>query len=63
MYRVSFCRQCEDEPGEEMVFYEFATEREARAFINMMADGSCTYSLWHDGEFILRSSFPVLMVA
>jgi hypothetical protein len=41
----------------------FETEREARQFINARANGSTTYSLLHADEMIVRSAFPVLMVA
>ena len=64
-FRVMWTRW--DGTGEEIVFQTFATERDARAFINVNADGSIRYSLWHDtdagSELIVRSAFPVLMVA
>lgn len=41
----------------------FATEREAREYINAHADGGRLYRLFHDGELIVESRYPVLMVA
>jgi hypothetical protein len=44
--------------------WEFDTEREAREFLNVKADGGRTYTLVDPaGEVIVRSRFPVLMVA
>jgi hypothetical protein len=44
--------------------WQFHTEREARAFINQHADGFRVYTLFDpEGEVIVRSRFPVLMVA
>jgi hypothetical protein len=44
--------------------WEFDTEREARAFLNVQADGERIYTLVDPaGEVIVRSRFPVLMVA
>jgi hypothetical protein len=44
--------------------WQFRTEREARAFINERADGSRVFTLLDpDGEVVVRSAFPVLMVA
>lgn len=42
----------------------FETEREARGFINDRADGSCEFLLFDPrGYVVVRSAFPVLMVA
>lgn len=42
----------------------FRTERDARSFINALADGSTEYTLFDNyGQEIVRSAFPVLMVA
>lgn len=42
----------------------FETEREARVFFNSRADGTCEYLLFDPlGYLIVRSCFPVLMVA
>lgn len=47
-----------------MRLVSFRTEREARAFINSVADGTVTYFLFDtDGQEIVSSRFPVLMVA
>jgi hypothetical protein len=63
MFRVSHCSPCHDEPGEEMVTASFEKESEARSYINMLADGSVVFTLWEGDEVIVRSAFPVLMVA
>ena len=42
----------------------FDTERKAREWINARADGTQTYTLeGPDGEVIVSSSWPVMMVA
>ena len=42
----------------------FETEREARLFFNSRANGYAEFLLFDPaGELIVRSSFPVLMVA
>lgn len=53
-----------DDDG-EMVLSQwcFDTERDARTFINALADGSKTYTLWVNHEIVVESSWPVCMVA
>lgn len=52
-----------DDP-EVRVRQSFESEREARMFFNVMADGSQTIKLLEaDGTPIVESAFPVLMVA
>lgn len=41
----------------------FATEREARQWINDRACGACTYTLSDADGVIVSSKWPVLMVA
>lgn len=42
----------------------FGSEREARLFINSRAAGNCEYLLFDpSGDLIVRSAWPVLLVA
>lgn len=57
-------------PSDGATRHEFRTEREARAWINDDIDAQrmcglprLTYSLYDDDGLIVRSAFPVLMVA
>jgi hypothetical protein len=46
-----------------MVSAAFEKESAARSYINMLADGSVVFTLWEGDEVIVRSSWPVMMVA
>jgi|LakMenEpi03Aug12_release.lakeMendotaPanAssembly.Ray.scaffolds.fasta_scaffold3763850_1 hypothetical protein len=62
MFRVYF--YIDTAEGRLMLFIDFDTEREARAYINQQADGERVFWLWGPkGELIVESRFPVLMVA
>jgi len=61
MFIVSYFLNDDPDSGDCI---EFATEREARAWINARADGTQVYALeTADGDLIVESAFPVLMVA
>jgi len=50
--------------GESGDHVTFESERGARAWINARADGTGVYTLLDaDGDVIVESSFPVMMVA
>lgn len=64
MFAVTWWDEIGGDVGDVLQRESFATEREAREFINAAADGTLAFTLLDpDGEVIVRSAFPVLMVA
>ncbi len=64
MYRVTWVEVIGGEVGDLLQTESFATEREAREFLNTYADGGLEFTLLDPaGEVIVRSAWPVLMVA
>jgi hypothetical protein len=50
--------------GEMVLSQEcFDCERQARKYINLLADGDTMFALWVNGECVIETRFPVLMVA
>lgn len=60
---VEWVEQIGGDVGDITQVQSFDTEREARSFFNALADGSRVICLRDDEGVIVRSAFPVLMVA
>ena len=60
---VEWVEQIGGDVGDITQVQSFDTERAARMFFNELADGSRVICLRDDVGVIVRSAFPVLMVA